>query len=587
VLPLILDYGLPYLCPPSADISLLTLPVGSRPFIDHIIERLGFATAAKQREVLVLPTFPVGDDYARRLQHSTFSQVRILHAEELDTVVADCESEDFLALVDPAWWPATAASFTELLERGAEYRAATHVVALGGRREGVRECVEQDGEGHVRRVQRLYDGVTWPEVGSTGVFLSMVPARLLHGVCFTTLMELRAALSARGLLSRDLPLALDTLDLTCAEGVLAFNEQVLEQQAGAAPPDGYRVEQANVLVGQDCQIHPTARLVGPVILQHGVTVDARAIIVGPAVIGSNSRIQADAMVAQAVLAAGTVLSPGTTVRHSVAAGSCDACTAEAPRGPEQTCRMNGALPVFGAATRRAGTGAPRQARGRRVQQAVKRLADVVLSLLGLLVLAPVLLVTAVLVKVTSPGPVFFIHRREQRGGKVFGCLKFRTMTADAHLLQRALYQNNNVDGPQFKLWHDPRVTRLGKLLRRTNVDELPQLLNVLAGHMSLVGPRPSPFRENQICVPWRRARLSVRPGLTGLWQLCRSPDRSAGDFHEWIFYDIAYVRHFSLWLDIKILVLTVLTGGRKSIPMSWLIRGSSGGPESGEQPVAA
>ena len=112
------------------------------------------------------------------------------------------------------------------------------------------------------------------------------------------------------------------------------------------------------------------------------------------------------------------------------------------------------------------------------------------------------------------------------------------MTADAHRQQRQLYRSNQVDGPQFKLKEDPRVTRVGRLLRVTNLDEIPQLINVLRGQMSLVGPRPSPFRENQICVPWRRARLSVRPGITGLWQVCRDEDRTEGDFHEWIYYDL-------------------------------------------------
>jgi len=191
--------------------------------------------------------------------------------------------------------------------------------------------------------------------------------------------------------------------------------------------------------------------------------------------------------------------------------------------------------------------------------------------MGLVFLAPLLAVVALLVKLTSPGPVFFSHRRERRNGAEFPCLKFRSMVADAHLKQRELYGQNQVDGPQFKLKHDPRETRLGRWLRRTNIDELPQLFNVLAGHMSLVGPRPSPFRENQICVSWRQARLSVRPGITGLWQLCR--DRSSeNDFHQWIYYDLAYVRHFSLWLDFKILVATVLTlGGRRRVAMSSLI----------------
>jgi lipopolysaccharide/colanic/teichoic acid biosynthesis glycosyltransferase len=203
---------------------------------------------------------------------------------------------------------------------------------------------------------------------------------------------------------------------------------------------------------------------------------------------------------------------------------------------------------------------------------LKRAADLFLAATGLLMLSPLLAVAAALVKLGSRGPVFFGHAREGRRGREFKCWKFRTMVADADQRQRALYKQSQVDGPQFKIKDDPRVTRVGRILRGTNIDELPQLWNVLIGEMSLVGPRPSPFRENQICVPWRRARLSVRPGITGLWQVCRDEDRDKGDFHEWIFYDVTYVRHFSFWLDIKILVATVLTmGGRRSVALGRLL----------------
>ena len=227
-------------------------------------------------------------------------------------------------------------------------------------------------------------------------------------------------------------------------------------------------------------------------------------------------------------------------------------------------------------------------RARLIHAAAKRIIDVVFASAALLALSPLLIAVAILIKLGSPGPVLFVHRREQKGGREFPCLKFRTMVADAHRQQRALYKQNEVDGPQFNVPNDPRVTPLGWWLRGTNIDELPQLINVLLGHMSLVGPRPSPFRENQICVPWRQARLSVRPGITGLWQLCRSPDRSAGDFHQWIFYDMAYVRHFSTWLDIKILLATVLTrGGRSRVPLSWMIRGETDGDERPQSMLAA
>jgi len=216
-----------------------------------------------------------------------------------------------------------------------------------------------------------------------------------------------------------------------------------------------------------------------------------------------------------------------------------------------------------------------QLRGWRLS--LKRAMDLIGASIGLVLLSPFMLLMALLIKLDSPGPVLFGHIRERRGGKEFKCLKFRTMVPDADRRQRDLFDKNQVDGPQFKLANDPRVTRVGRWLRASNLDELPQLFNVLVGHMSLVGPRPSPFRENQICVAWRQARLSVRPGITGLWQICRAPDRSQGDFHEWIYYDMAYVRHFSLWLDIKILFATLLTlGGHRHVPLSWMIGGLDG-----------
>ncbi|MCD6405245.1 MAG: sugar transferase, partial [Planctomycetes bacterium] len=162
---------------------------------------------------------------------------------------------------------------------------------------------------------------------------------------------------------------------------------------------------------------------------------------------------------------------------------------------------------------------------------------------------------AVAIKLTSKGPVFYAARRQGLHGRRFSCLKFRTMVAGAQQGQQELRAINEVDGPQFKIGDDPRITTLGAFLRETNLDEIPQFLNVLAGHMSIVGPRPSPDEENQMCPSWREARLSVRPGITGLWQVSRSRDRK-NDFQEWIYYDTKYVRHISLWRDLVIAVKT-------------------------------
>jgi lipopolysaccharide/colanic/teichoic acid biosynthesis glycosyltransferase len=145
------------------------------------------------------------------------------------------------------------------------------------------------------------------------------------------------------------------------------------------------------------------------------------------------------------------------------------------------------------------------------------------------------------------------------------------MLTNADEMQRALAAQQQMDGPQFKMDRDPRVTKIGAILRKLNVDELPQMWNVVRGDMSFVGPRPSPFRENQICIPWRNGRLSVRPGITGLWQVCRR-DRDQGDFHQWIHYDLLYVRNVSFRLDVMIFFATIFTlGGRKPVPLRLMI----------------
>lgn len=203
------------------------------------------------------------------------------------------------------------------------------------------------------------------------------------------------------------------------------------------------------------------------------------------------------------------------------------------------------------------TAAPAQPRGPSSPYLlIKRAMDIALSLLILLVIWPVFPVVALLIYLEDGWPVLFAHHRETRGGKEFACLKFRSMRTDAEQIKTELAKENQADGPQFFIEGDPRLTRIGPFIRRYHIDELPQLFNVLAGHMSLVGPRPSPFVENQYCPAWREARLSVRPGLTGLWQVSRTR-REGEDFQEWIKYDIEYVESASLRLDLLILWRTI------------------------------
>lgn len=576
--------------PEGAQVPLLALPLGAGSFLDYLAGRLAALPDRMDRELLVMPTFRCGQGYEQRIQCSTAVAVEVIQPEGLATVLDECESADYLLLVDAGRWPVGGFDFAAIMRGNGNYRAATHMIAVGADGERTREQVECDAHGRVKRVERLYNGVTWPEVATTDIFLSLAPARTIGDTHFTSLADLRSALSAKGVLSRDLPLATDVVDLTRADGVLALNERMLAREIHRAPRPGFVAKGAQLLVGPESRIHPSAHLIGPVIVQERVTVEAGVTIVGPTIVGSGSWIRGGATIAQSVLAPNSVVASKSTIRHRVVSGDCSTSSAGVEPPPEASYSHSSlrALDEHPCAqSMEAGAVRPMR-RGRQAHLAAKRLIDGVLSLAALLVLSPLLIVVAILIKLESPGPVLFVHRREQKGGKEFPCLKFRTMVADAHRQQRVLYKQNALDGPQFKLRHDPRITRVGRWVRGTNIDELPQLINVLLGHMSLVGPRPSPFRENQICVPWRRARLSVRPGITGLWQICRSEDRSAGDFHQWIFYDIAYVRHLSIWLDMKIMLATVLTqGGRWSVPLSWMVRGEAGRLGSRRQPAVA
>jgi lipopolysaccharide/colanic/teichoic acid biosynthesis glycosyltransferase len=189
-------------------------------------------------------------------------------------------------------------------------------------------------------------------------------------------------------------------------------------------------------------------------------------------------------------------------------------------------------------------------------RAAKRVFDVVFALAALAVTLPVYPLIMLAIFLEDGRPFFFAHRRESLGGKEFGCLKFRSMRKDAEEIKAKLMTQNQADGPQFFMKNDPRLTKVGRVLRDLQLDELPQFFNVLLGQMSVVGPRPSPYKENQYCPPWREARLSVRPGVTGLWQISRT--RADGtDFQEWIKYDLEYVERQSLGFDVWIIWRTV------------------------------
>lgn len=194
----------------------------------------------------------------------------------------------------------------------------------------------------------------------------------------------------------------------------------------------------------------------------------------------------------------------------------------------------------------------------------KRVFDVLFSVVALALTLPLYPIIMLAIWLEDGWPLFFAHRRETVGGREFPCLKFRSMRRDAEQIKEALAARNVADGPQFYVESDPRSTRVGRFLRASQLDELPQFWNVLLGHMSVVGPRPSPRKENQYCPAWREARLSVRPGVTGLWQIRRT--RAEGrDFQEWIQYDLEYVARMSWALDLWIILRTVGTVLRRAL----------------------
>jgi exopolysaccharide biosynthesis polyprenyl glycosylphosphotransferase len=185
---------------------------------------------------------------------------------------------------------------------------------------------------------------------------------------------------------------------------------------------------------------------------------------------------------------------------------------------------------------------------------LKRAIDIIGSIAGLTLGAPVLGLIALAIRLDSPGPIFFRQTRVGANGDIFRIYKFRSMYEGADKMMDELQEMNEADGPIFKIKDDPRVTRVGKILRRTSLDELPQLLNVVRGEMSLVGPRPPLPAEVSRYMEWHKKRLEVRPGMTGLWQVS---GRSLLNFDDMVLLDIYYIENWSLWLDIKILLRTI------------------------------
>lgn len=196
-----------------------------------------------------------------------------------------------------------------------------------------------------------------------------------------------------------------------------------------------------------------------------------------------------------------------------------------------------------------------------VYEFFKRFFDILLCVFALIVLSPVFLVVAILIKCEDGGPVFFKQTRLTKGCKEFKMYKFRSMCVDAEAKLASLMDRNEVNGPAFKIENDPRITKIGKFIRKTSIDELPQLLNIIKGDMSIVGPRPPLVREVAEYTEYQLHRLDVKTGLS-CYHECYGRSK-VHDFDEWVEQDLKYIRERSLWVDFKVILMTikvVLTG---------------------------
>jgi lipopolysaccharide/colanic/teichoic acid biosynthesis glycosyltransferase/NDP-sugar pyrophosphorylase family protein len=303
-----------------------------------------------------------------------------------------------------------------------------------------------------------------------------------------------------------------------------------------------------LVIGDDCVIDDYAQVIGPTCIGRGVRI-GKEVLVRESIIWENALLLHKAQVEYSLVGDHACVGEKHKVRNSVIlrdrsfADSISSSLLHKNNGAHSPLRIDSLLAIFSS-----------QPWKRKTYQIVKRILDLFLSSFGLVLCLPLFGVIMLAIKLDSRGPVFFSQERCGREGKEFRMFKFRTMVVNAEELKDQLKDRNLVDGPMFKVKHDPRITRVGRLLRRTGLDELPQLLNVLKGEMSLIGPRPLKMSEMAFSPNWRDLRLLVRPGLTGLWQISGQYRIS---FEKWIEYDMEYIKNQTLWLDLKILLKTV------------------------------
>ncbi|OGR05110.1 MAG: hypothetical protein A3K23_01825 [Desulfobacca sp. RBG_16_58_9] len=310
------------------------------------------------------------------------------------------------------------------------------------------------------------------------------------------------------------------------------------------------------------QVSASAKVFAPVALGPGSRIGDESMILGPSAIGSHCEIEPGVVVNECVILNNARVGQGAYLHRCVV--SDGAVISSWTHLHEMAVMQSLASPkeLTVCSLREQASRHPGKVVGPLEWQtysqpfckAVKRGLDMIVAILGLAITAPLMLIIALAIKLDSPGTIIFRQERCGLRGRNFTMYKFRSMVDNSEELKQGLQDLNEVDGPMFKIIRDPRITRVGRILRNTNLDELPQLYNVLKGDMSLVGPRPLSLEEMRYNPKWREARLSVRPGMSGLWQV---EAHTKVFFNDWLVNDLEYVQQCSLGLDLKILVKTM------------------------------
>lgn len=444
---------------------------------------------------------------------------------------------------------------------------------------GKREKMRLTAQGKIAGFRRLYcDSAELAPVSTDWPHHLFIRTDVLEKVLagcaspqyFSTLLE-RAFSNAVRL--RAIKVGGAVLDLKTPDGLLSFCRAGISKIRPLPSASGC----GENMVSRD------SRLVGKVLLGKNVYIGPKAIVVGPTIIGDNVKIEQGAVISSSIIGPDVFVPQDQFVQNRIVKGpfsfkvvDVHSGNSKLGRPASSLCRkascgdtsfdkakQDSTFPVSLSSKQICSPRLFNLDRKKRIDDtyriwprcsyagSFKRIADCFAAVIVLVLFAPILPFIVLAVKLTSPGPVFFKDERQGLYGKTFNCLKFRTMHVGADKIQDKLRSVSQVDGPQFKMADDPRISAVGRFLRETYLDEIPQFINVLLGQMSVIGPRPSPESENMLCPFWRDARLSVRPGITGLWQVYRTRQLMQ-DFQEWIYYDTKYIRNLSLSMDLRI-----------------------------------